>query len=188
MKADEKYRIESSITIEKEPLELWNTLVEFSNYRAWNPVVNHAAIYGPVAGGTEVKILSGKWDYKFLIVEASAPHRLVIDGRSVGFNIKLNLTISPRENGSMINIDAFIGGWITRIFTKKIKRNVEESLELFLSALERRVSSGNTYQIKRHDEKAEAEDDGKSRFMPTPFNLIYKTRKKKSPGRRRRLR
>ncbi|UCE67713.1 MAG: SRPBCC family protein [Candidatus Zixiibacteriota bacterium] len=188
MKTDEKYRIESSIAVEKKPLELWNTLIEFSNYRAWNPIVNHAAIYGPVSEGTDIKILSGKWDLRFYIVDASPPVRLVIDGGSVGLKLKLRLTISPEENGSLVSIETSVDGWMTRIFPKKIKRNIEESLELFLSALKRRVSSGDTYEIKRGDEKTDDEDDRRSFSMPTPFNLIYKTRKKRSPGRRPRLR
>ncbi|UCC80744.1 MAG: SRPBCC family protein [Candidatus Zixiibacteriota bacterium] len=188
MKTDEKNKIDSSITIEKKPPEIWNTLVEFSNYRSWNPVVSHAAIYGSVVTGTAIKIMSGKWDFRFSIVHASPPERLDVEGGAVGLNMKLRLNISPLENGSSVSIEALAGGWITKIFSKKIKRNIEESLELFLSALERRISGGNSYEITRHDEKATNEDDRRGFSMPTPFNLIYKTRQKKSPRRRSFLR
>ncbi len=188
MKTDEKSRIESSIAIEKKPLEIWNILIGFFNYRGWNPIVKHAAVYGPISEGTEIKFLSGKWDLRFFIVNASPPDRLVIDGGSVGLKMKLSLTIFPEEDGSEVNIEAFVGGWMAIIFPKKIKRNIEESLDLFLSALKRKVLGGNTYRIIRGDEKTEDEDGRRSFSMPTPFNLIYKTRKKKSPGRRSRLR
>ncbi len=188
MKINGKNKIDSSITIEKKPHEIWNALVEFSNYRSWNPVVSHAAIYGPVVAGTAIKIMSGKWDFGFSIVHASQPERLDIEGGSSGLNMKICLTISPRENGSEVNVEALAGGWMMKIFPKKIKRNIEESLELFLSALERRVSGRDSYEIMRDDEKTADEDDRSGFSMPTPFNLIYKSRKKRSPRYKSRLR
>lgn len=188
MKTDKKNKIDFSIIIDKKPPEIWNALVEFSNYRNWNPVVSHAAIYGPVTAGTDIRIMSGKWDFRFSIVRSSPPEKLDIEGRSFGLNLKLRLTISPRVNGSTVGIEALAGGWITKIFSKKIKRNIEESLEMFLFALERRITGGKSYEIMRDNEKKTDESDGRGFSMPTPFNLIYKTRKRKSPRRKSRLR
>lgn len=188
MKTGDKNKINSSITIEKKPPEIWNALVEFSNYRSWNPVVNHAAIYGPVAAGTAIRIMSGKWDFRFSIIHVSPPEKLEMEGGSAGLNLKLRLNISPGESGSVVSIEALAGGWMAIIYSNKIKRNIEESLEMFLSALERRVSGGKSCEIMRDDKKRIEEDDGKGFSMPTPFNLIYKTRKRKSPRRKSRLR
>ncbi len=116
------------------------------------------------------------------------PERLDIEGGSLGLNMKICLTISPRENGSEVNVEALADGWMMKIFPKKIKSNIEESLELFLSALERRVSGGDFYEITRDNEKTTDEDDRSGFSMPTPFNLIYKSRKKRSPRRKSRLR
>jgi hypothetical protein len=176
----EKKRIKSSITVDKKPADVWYTLVEVSNYRSWNPVVKHAAIYGPVSAGTRIKILAGKWDLDFDIVDVSVPERLELMGRTVGLNMELRFILSPEGNGSAVDIEVLINGWISKIFRKKIRKNIEEFFDIFLFALKRRVSSGNTYEIKRDDEKMKDEDHRKGISMPTPFNVVYRTRSKKT--------
>jgi len=173
-----KNRIETSITVEKDAAYIWNTLVEFSNYRSWNPVVKHAAIYGPVSAGTGIKVLSGRWDFNFVIKNASAPKELVVEGRAVGLKIRLCFYIKDENNVSMVTAVAYIKGWISRIFRKRIIGNIEESLDIFLMALRKRVLKGDSYEI--HRDKAQEDDSKKGIIsMPTPFNIIYKTRSKK---------
>jgi len=186
MKTDAKNKIESLITIEKKPADIWDTLIGFSNYRSWNPIVKHAAIYGPVSTGTKIKILSGKWDLDFVIVKASLPDELEIKGRTVGLNIELYFKISSEENASVVKVETLVNGWISKFFRKSIRRNIEESLDIFLSALKRRVLSGNAYEIKRDNEKIK-DDDRKGISMPTPFNVVYRTRSKKFRRGRSRL-
>jgi hypothetical protein len=184
MKSDKVNRFQISIEVNAKPPDIWDTLVQFSNYRSWNPVVNHAAIYGPVSEGTEIKILSGKWDLNFVIVNTFPPKRFEIDGSSIGLNMKILLDISSHEDGSMISIDTQWSGWLTKIFTKKFKEGIEDNIDMFLSALQRRVSRGESYSIERDDDSVEEEDERKGFSLPTPFNLIYKSRKRKSPKRR----
>jgi len=93
--------------------------------------------------------------------------------------MKLRFNLSPAGNGSAVKIEVFFGGWISRIFRKKIRRNIEESLDILLLALKRRVSSGNTYEIKRDNEKIKENGDRKGISIPTPFNVVYRTRSKK---------
>jgi hypothetical protein len=171
-------KIEKSIDIEKNAVDVWNTLTVFSGYRGWNPVVKHAAIYGPVAPGTGIKALVGKWDFEFTIVKTRPPEEFELRGSSIGINLKLCFNINNMDGGSKVRLNVRTDGWISTIFKNRVKSNLEETLEIFLKSLKRKVLEGS-YEIKRDDtEQIEPESDSIS--MPTPFNLIYRTRAKKS--------
>jgi hypothetical protein len=171
-------KIEKSMAIEKSVGDIWNTLTEFSGYRSWNPIVKHAVIYGPVAAGTGIKALVGKWDFEFTITKAHAPGEFEMRGSSVGINLRLCFNIDARNGQSIVRISAYSGGWISRVFKKKVRVNLEDSLEIFLNSLKKKVLSGGSYEIKREDAKHDRpESDDIS--MPTPFNLVYKTRSRK---------
>lgn len=171
-------KIEKSITIEKNAANVWNTLTDISGYRSWNPVVSHAAIYGPVEPGTEIKALLGKWDFKFVIIKTKAVRELELQGGSVGLKVNLVFNISGGEDISKVHLSATMEGWISVLFTKKASNSAEETLEIFLNSLKRRVLSGGSYEVERKETvENQSESDGIS--MPTPFNFIYKTRRKK---------
>jgi hypothetical protein len=164
--------------IEKSIGDIWDTLTDFSGYRSWNPIVKHAAIYGPVAAGSGIKALAGKWDFEFTITKAHPPGELEMQGSSVGINLRLCFNIDVLSGRSIVRISAYSGGWISRVFEKKVKVNLEDSLEIFLNSLKQKVLSGDSYEIKREDtDHDKSESDGIS--MPTPFNLVYKTRSRK---------
>jgi hypothetical protein len=179
-------QIEDSIIIEKDVRAVWDTLTSFSNYRTWNPAVSHAAIYGPLSPGTRVKILSGKWDFDFVIKDVSPLKRLEMEGRSIGVNLNINCELQGDSATSKVLITGSLGGLLPGIFKKKLRRNLEESLTIFLNAIKRRVLSDNTYRISRDDSQKE-EDEQRSVSMPSPFNLLYKTRSRKSRKVRYRL-
>ena len=171
-------KIEKSIAIEKSAGDIWNTLTDFSGYRGWNPIIKHAAIYGPIAVGTGIKALAGKWDFEFTITKVHPPGEFEMRGSSVGISLRLCFNIDGRNGRTIIRIDAYSGGWISRVFKKKVRVNLEDSLEIFLNSLKKKVLSGGSYEIKRGDaENDQPESDGIS--MPTPFNLVYKTRSRK---------
>lgn len=171
-------KIEKSIAIEKSVGDIWGTLTDFSGYRSWNPVVKHAAIYGPVASGTGIKALAGKWDFEFTITKAHLPGELEMRGSSVGINLRLCFNIDEGNSQSIVRISAYSSGWISLVFKKKVKVNLEDSLEIFLNSLKKKVLGGGSYEIKREDARHDQPaSDGIS--MPTPFNLVYKTRSRK---------
>jgi carbon monoxide dehydrogenase subunit G len=187
MKTESKASIETFMEIEQSPRIIWDALIAFSNYRNWNPIVKHAAIYGPQTAGTEIKMISGKWDLKFVITEISPPGRLQIRGGGLGLKLDLVIVISSNEDNSTIKIEAELGGWLRNLFPKRIQKGVEDSIDIFLTALSRRAASSDSYVISRPDEESEDEDDRRSFLMPTPFKLLYKSRKKKARRGRSRL-
>jgi len=171
-------KIEKSIEIEKDAAIVWNTLTGISSYRSWNPVVSHAAIYGPVASGTGIKTLIGKWDFEFTIIKVHAPRVFELRGSSIGINLKISFIIDFQNGKSLVRAKAGIGGWIHSIFKKRVETGVEDSLEIFLNSLKNRASGGGSYEIKREESKNDETRSGNI-SMPTPFNLIYKTRARK---------
>jgi len=171
-------KIEKSIEIEKDADIVWKTLTGISSYRSWNPVVSHAAIYGPVASGTGIKTLVGKWDFEFTIIKVHAPREFELRGSSVGINLKLLFNIDFRDGKSLVRANVHVGGWINTLFKKRVEAGVEDSLEIFLNSLKNRASGGGSYEIKREENKKDETRSGNI-SMPTPFNLIYKTRAKK---------
>lgn len=170
--------IEKSIDIEKNASDIWNILTEFSSYRSWNPVVKHAAIYGPVVRGTGIRALAGKWDFEFTIVEARAPEILKLRGSSVGINLEFCFNIDSRDGKSAVRINAHTGGWISAVFKKRVRTGMEDNLDIFLNSLKKKVLSGTSYEIKRED-NGQKQPESDNITMPTPFNLIYKTRTRK---------
>ena len=131
-----------------------------------------------MAVGSEIKALSGRWDLEFIVTEVSPERMIEIDGGGIGLKMKICVEIEPLENCCKVEIAVKLSGWIFRFFPKRTRRNVEGSFDLLLTALQRRVSRGSPYEIMRDDYNIE--DEGSNRSMPTPFNLLYKTRKKKS--------
>jgi hypothetical protein len=170
--------IEKSIAIEKNPVDVWNILTDFSGYRSWNPAVNHAALYGPVEPGSEIKALSGKWDFKFIIKNVKIAKEFEIQGRSIGLSLNLRFRITGGENISEVLMSAQAGGWLSGLFKRKVAGGIEDTMEIFLNSLKRRVLSGGSYEIEREDSRNTKPDSDRI-SMPTPFNLIYKTRSKK---------
>lgn len=171
-------KIEKSIEIEKDAAIVWKTLTEISSYRSWNPVVSHAAIYGPVEPGTGIKILAGNWDFEFTITKVHAPREFKLLGSSIGINLKLLFSIDFQDGKSLVRANARVGGWINTLFKKRVGSEVEDALEIFLNSLKNRASGGGSYEIEREDSRNNKPDNDRI-SMPTPFNLIYKTRAKK---------
>ena len=181
--SNREYKIEDSIVIEKGISEVWESLITFSNYRVWNPVVRHAVSYGPPESGTRLKIQIGRWDFEFVITESTPPTGLVLDGKSIGIAIKIICDIAGSEELSTVKMTIRYGGIIPGMFKRKTRREIEESLRIFLTALKRRMASDGSYQVKRDDEKQEGDEES-SRPPATPFNLLYKSGRSKSRKRR----
>ena len=187
MKYSEKHRIQTSIEIDSTLEKIWDAFVTISNYRTWNPIISHASIYGPVAEGTEIKFLSGRWDFNFTIVDVHPPVMFRLKGGSVGLNMKMVFGIESYANGSRVKITCENSGWLFKLSPRLFMKNIESSLDLFLTALQRRVEGGSSYEITRDDDKSNGEDDEKYADPPTPFNMLYKTRGKKNRRRGPRL-
>lgn len=182
---DKSRIIEDSVTIETGAQSVWDALIIFSNYRIWNPVVNHAAIYGALEVGTKIKIHVGNWDFDFVIKEVIPRRKLVLNGRSIGIRLDIGCTIRGDEKASEVEITIEYGGLIPGVFKRKSQQSIEDSLAIFLTALKNRVMKGENFQVTREDEKQE--DDEEERVStPTVFNMLYKSRKRK-PRKRSRL-
>ena len=163
---------------------VWETLTAVSNYRTWNPVVNHAAIYGPVAAGTKLKIRSGKWDFDFVIDDVSSPSRLELRGKSTGIDLQITFRITGDPGISKLSIEACYGGLVPGLFRRKSRLALEESLEMFLNSLKRRAVSGGAYQVERNDDDNSKRVEEEYYPPATPFNLLYKSGSRKPPRRR----
>lgn len=170
-------RIDSSIGIEKNIETVWDILTNVSQFSRWNPLIKHAAIYGPFVKGTRSKILVGKWDFDCNIEHVKPLKEIHVVGKSIGIRISFLFSLAPAPNGSLMKINMGIDGWIARIFKRKTENGINEFMGIFLSSLNMKALGGESYQIKKGDEISNDEDN--SVRMPTPFNIIYKTRTRK---------
>ena len=170
-------RIDSSIVIEKNIEAVWGILINVSQFSRWNPLIKHAAIYGPLVKGTRLKILAGKWDFDCYIEHVKPLKEIYMVGKSIGLGISFLFDLAPAPNGSLMKINMGIDGWIARIFKGKTENSINEFMGIFLSSLNNKVLGGESFHVKKDDDTSNNEDN--SVRMPTPFNIIYKTRTRK---------
>ncbi len=170
-------RIDSSIPIEKNIETVWEVLINVSQFSSWNPLIKHAAIYGPLVKNTRLKVIAGKWDFVCYIEHVKPPKEIHIVGKSIGLGISFLFNLSAKPYGSLIKINMGIDGWMARIFKRKTENSINEFMGIFLSSLNMKALGGELFHVKKSDETFNDEDN--SIRMPTPFNIIYKTRTRK---------
>ncbi len=172
-----KLRVISSIVIDKDIETVWNILTNISDFSRWNPLIKHAAIYGPIAQDTRIKATVERWDFDLEIGTVRPSEEISLVGKTIGIRISLLCKVTAEQNKTAVEITASAGGWIAVIFKKKAEGGLQDFIDLFLSSLEKKALKGESYELKMTDDSQKEEESGIR--MPTPFNLIYRTRTRK---------
>jgi carbon monoxide dehydrogenase subunit G len=166
--------VKSEIEINSDRNLVWRILSNVNEYSRWNPHINHAVLYGQFEKNNDIKLVSGKWEYEFKIIEIVFEHGLYLVGKTIGVNIDLKMKLDDSDSKCKLIVDLTVNGLITAIFKKKIEQATSDFIGLFLSSLKVRAELGEAAL-----DKETVDRDNKSRadsfHMPTPFNIVYKS-------------
>jgi len=162
------------IQINSIPSEIWRLLVDVNGYAIWNPHIKHAVIFGSFEEDAEIKLLSGRLDYKFTIVKITPESQVELTGGTTGITIDIHLGLEKQESTAKVTVDIKSRGWLASIRRKKIENIAIDFIDLFLSSLKVRSEKGESAAIK-DEETSEDNSRSTSFHMPTPFNIVYKS-------------
>ncbi len=168
--------ISSENTIRGEIAGIWEVLFDINSFSRWHPLISHSVLYGKFESGSAFKFLVGQWDFDCEIADCRPPEAIFVKARTIGLLLDINIGLSikgPEISAAML---ISCGGWLTRLFRRKLTDNIRQHAELFLSSLKMRIERGEA-AIKKNDI---SDDDTKSEpgsiSMPTPFTTLYRSR------------
>jgi|WetSurMetagenome_2_1015567.scaffolds.fasta_scaffold32977_2 hypothetical protein len=165
------------IRIESEPQIIWGYLANVSNWGRWARVIKHAAIYGPVAPGTEFKCIAGKWDFDGKIGAAEANKSISFTGRSIGLNISIAWIILPAANATEVSTHTKIDGWFAKLFASKIRDGFDESIRIWLNSLKIAAEQGKMLPVEEIDDDDSDTVDNRTIQFTDSLSLLFRRKK-----------
>lgn len=169
--------INDEIVIEKDPAIVWGLLTNISNWGRWTRVVKHSAIYGPLKPGTSIKCIAGQWDFEGHIGAIDPDNNIVLEGKSVGIKISMSWIFSVVASGTNVSIEAKIDGWLSGLFTQRIKNAFEDSIRTWLNSLKATAERGNMQIEKPTIESNSVPLDNRTIQFTDSLSLLFRRKK-----------
>ncbi len=164
--------------ISADPSTVWRRLTDISNWGKWTRLIKHAAVYGPIKSGTELKFDSDKWDFSGTIIEVEPERLLVIKAKTIGITVESRCELAPLDSSTTVTMTLSACGWLTSLYRGRIHRGLEDWLFTWLYALkvstEREAGKSGPIERPAHLMRPPK----RSFSVPGPLNIFFKGHKK----------
>ena len=164
------------ITIDKTRDEVWAFFTNISYWGRWSRVIRHAAIYGPLQAGTLLKCIAGKWDFSGEINTVESNSHLSFEAKCSGIRITMLWSFSDSESGAEIAVKSSIYGWLTKLFSARIRDGFDDSIRIWLNSLKLAIEQG---RLLPEEEKDDDSDDTDRRTVQFTDSLSLLINRKK---------
>jgi hypothetical protein len=125
--------------------EVWNILVNISQWPKWNDGVKDVHIAGDVKTGTEFRWISNGMKIRSRIEKVEEPNRIVWSGRTMGIRAVHSWVLAEQGNQTEVSTEESFEGLIVRLLSGQMQKTLDGALGQVLGALKREAE-------KRHHE------------------------------------
>jgi uncharacterized protein YndB with AHSA1/START domain len=133
------------IRIKARPEEVWAIHTDISGWWKWNADVTESKLHGALGEGTTFDWKTRGTGISSRIELLEPGRRIGWTGRSFGTRAVHLWTLIPDGEGTLLQTEESMEGWLVNLLRGPIRRKLEQSLNAWLVDLKHEVEMGNGY-------------------------------------------
>jgi uncharacterized protein YndB with AHSA1/START domain len=122
--------------IAADPETVWEVLTRFEGWPGWNPDVKSITLEGPVEEGTVFRWKAGRATITSTIRHVDRPRQIGWTGKTTGIEAVHVWRLEPREHGTLVRTEESWAGFLVRLLSGSMRKNLQRSLDDGLAYLE----------------------------------------------------
>lgn len=123
--------------IQANPEKVWAVLSNINQWTAWNHKISKATLEGALQVGAKFH-----WTINGAAIRSTVhtlePYRVLgWSGVTFGATAIHNWYLEPRDGGTLVKVEESMEGWLIRLFSKKMNRDLAADMVYWLEVLKR---------------------------------------------------
>ena len=123
------------ITINAEPDVIWDVLTNIEEWSNWNEKIKHPTINEEAGIGVSFTWKTNGSKIRSQIHTFDSNKTLGWTGKTFGAKAIHNWYLEPTNNGTKVIVKESMGGWLVRLFKRKVTNTIEEDMAWWLEQL-----------------------------------------------------
>jgi uncharacterized protein YndB with AHSA1/START domain len=123
------------ITINAKPEVVWDVLTDIEKWSKWNEKIKHSTINEEADIGVSFTWKTNGSKIRSQIHTFERNKTLGWTGKAFGAKAIHNWYLEPTKNGTRVLVNESMGGWLVRLFKRKVTNTVEEDMAYWLEQL-----------------------------------------------------
>jgi len=143
----------AQVQVAADPESVWALLTDFEKWPTWKTDVRSLALHGPLKPGTVFVWKAGPGQITSTLHEVEPPRAISWTGSTFGIKAIDAFRLEPRDGGTQVSEAESWEGLIARIFSGRMRKTLQSSLDQGLAELKAEAERRATASARQAAER-----------------------------------